>query len=1281
MSQTKKKLPISSTGREGSRWYYEVKYKGNLYKVPMLKYQTGAGSSQRKDLPCIIYESEDNPLRIVQDHESVVAELYTVGSVYTFTVRSKISGYYTVQDDNGLTAHLIPPPKGQYNEGQSVEAKVIAIDRQNITLEPLVTADRLADRGFMSWEAIAAAVGSSLDDLEPLITLVESNPDFSEAYLLYSLHESRWILEALCRLDDHLLNNPGAQDARQLTDLFSRLCVYLIEESDFLMQRSEQDRAKWIERLSAFANHGEDYREAYNILAEGRGREYVAKQLDNLRRSEYLYQPGRKFRIMTCIFNTQEDIMAEMMDRIFSIILGGDKSHWQAEPFRKAFVDMLELFIARHRPTVGHTANEALPTKMVTALAIQQLLSNSEDDIDRRLNRVTYLRLLTHISDYASHAIIGRAFQALTDDDPQEIEYSWQDIHDPMVLYRKAALVENNDARRNNIRQTYSSPTMQLTAQRGRFVLQSAFGAGQAVDLKDITEGLDFEVRSLASIRERLRPELDLQQNLPYWRALGAAVIDGRQARKKELLHAAPSAGDWVEALYESANEEGSEFYFTISTPGFKGRGRLLLEDTVRYLQKSPSNSEFFLDAEGRPVCLEALVVEEEDREGYYGISLVEAFEEYFDDLYTEGREIECNIRALAQVDNRGLHFVGVSKDGASCLIPKNTSVQLQKGDYVRAMVREKTHEGQYVCDFIETTFERFFISSAFRNLVQAMAIVDDTLPSESDEALVEEAMTQEMLGETMALIDRKASLSSNRNHSYGLLCVASWLSHLAGDSLREDYYEKRKRILTFFDDYERNSFLSQDKMDVLIESLGSTLVSGDPLINEAVCKLQILSCLRSEDKSLQPLMKIRQESISPIVRDAADLAMAYLLTARFDIPYISKQLMDRIRRVIEVKGQDREARWFGREDQTHEFKTSIVYHAKGNMLPDMKAQRYTIMKVIAGMLNTRGGGSLFLGVNDEGYACGVDNDLAILNLSEDAYSRHLHKMIRDDLGQVANDCCNETAWEEADGYRVLVVKVRPYPDGALVALDGQYWRRQDSETILLDKEAIDVLQQQQAAKKSASSSVSSRRKSAKEVATPLITSRWRSNVVEPYAEGYGEDTLAYVHFLPQDRYKITDEGLYESTLLSLAIHDDERDGHLLVAYKSGKMVAVEMGQILNKNRNQEGALSHTEQPIFVSPMRPGDEVLTVWENAKGESVGRVDDIDHLASVNAVGSLTDDGGLVHTARFKSLRACEIVPREVADKLRPFRRGGLGLKQKLQITDFPLFEQLLHLSLQ
>ena len=106
-----------------------------------------------------------------------------------------------------------------------------------------------------------------------------------------------------------------------------------------------------------------------------------------------------------------------------------------------------------------------------------------------------------------------------------------------------------------------------------------------------------------------------------------------------------------------------------------------------------------------------------------------------------------------------------------------------------------------------------------------------------------------------------------------------------------------------------------------------------------------------------------------------------------------------------------REPSAFGEENETREFKSSIVYPA-GTIQPDIDRQLILISKTIAGFMN-KNGGDLYIGVNDSGNVSGIHYDFPHINSSkqdaftyqenQDGYENKLRTAIKLHLSNTAN--------------------------------------------------------------------------------------------------------------------------------------------------------------------------------------------------------------------------------------------------------------------------------------
>ena len=121
----------------------------------------------------------------------------------------------------------------------------------------------------------------------------------------------------------------------------------------------------------------------------------------------------------------------------------------------------------------------------------------------------------------------------------------------------------------------------------------------------------------------------------------------------------------------------------------------------------------------------------------------------------------------------------------------------------------------------------------------------------------------------------------------------------------------------------------------------------------------------------------------------------------------------------------------FGTEDAKKEFKSSIVYPA-GETEPDIDKQLGIICRTIAGFMNANGG-TLYIGVSDNGYVCGIEGDYSHLNdgkdeftykENDDQYMQKITNRICDALGRTAGTLIDMKI-KEADGMKYCTIDIK----------------------------------------------------------------------------------------------------------------------------------------------------------------------------------------------------------------------------------------------------------------
>lgn len=136
-------------------------------------------------------------------------------------------------------------------------------------------------------------------------------------------------------------------------------------------------------------------------------------------------------------------------------------------------------------------------------------------------------------------------------------------------------------------------------------------------------------------------------------------------------------------------------------------------------------------------------------------------------------------------------------------------------------------------------------------------------------------------------------------------------------------------------------------------------------------------------------------------------------------------------------------------ESAVLEFKSTLQWDVLQKQ-PN-KALRKSCLKTIAGFMNTDGG-TLLIGIEDDGSTFGLEKDLSLLGGSRDKFEQTLVNSISDELG-VAYIHYYKTRFESVDGKLVCVVDVDAVNDGVFMKGDKgkEFYVRVGNTTKSLD--------------------------------------------------------------------------------------------------------------------------------------------------------------------------------------------------------------------------------------
>ncbi len=114
-------------------------------------------------------------------------------------------------------------------------------------------------------------------------------------------------------------------------------------------------------------------------------------------------------------------------------------------------------------------------------------------------------------------------------------------------------------------------------------------------------------------------------------------------------------------------------------------------------------------------------------------------------------------------------------------------------------------------------------------------------------------------------------------------------------------------------------------------------------------------------------------------------------------------------------------------ESERLEYKSSAYYSYENPDVPQNVIFLASVLKPVAGFLNGKGG-TLAIGVNDDGQAIGVENDLEAKSWDVDKYVNSITNAIISELGAVAGTM-TKISIEDFEGRKICLCEIQRSPD------------------------------------------------------------------------------------------------------------------------------------------------------------------------------------------------------------------------------------------------------------
>lgn len=1261
---------------------FEVKYKDRPYKVKLFKFQEQSPDGTIID--CSIVEQADGQLYLRQDLPSLLYKFYKEGEEYEFEVRHDFThnGYYELVDDKGIPFRL-PMPKGlKLLTDSTVKCRIEKIDRSGAQLKllqgetfreqtaPEEAPKEVVEKIELNADSLALRVEREVFagrlpqwDIEELFSLLFVNSEFYDRAVNSSVLEliRQWSAEG----------SDWEEISQRLGEMLEAV-MYVLEGSDILLSEEILRRKSLQQRLTVMIDNISGYLEAADALAEGSHVNKIDRALASLRTSGYIYQAERQLAMMMRIFSLSPVTMRDKMANILEIIHTRNELFWRDEPFRKAFIRVLQLYCDQCSQSMeeGGMGNEAAVRSLIEALGIQLLLADRVKDagmIDYNLNLASIYRYASLLKTSEPANAVRNAFLALMDVTSLPANtYQWGDTeaHDLMAsrLTMDPVPLEGDFEKWYTNRQVVAAFNNEgLTITRTDVSENSL----RLLELKDVGVWKNLKIRTTQQISQP-NSSSDLSRAKSMWNAIENSLFseDVNIRRPLSKRKATPEENDYVYIRVINRYPDGS-FQVEVTDDEFEGRGRLAPEELIKY--KLPNLDLYhFCDKEGNPYVFQARVKSTKGVETEF--TVIDELVQFSHDCVKNDSPMRCIIKSANQFG-----YVGISELGDSVRFPPEASGDgnIKTGDvvignwwkcpdkpgvpYINGAIVDRDRSGRIFDS--EKAFRRLLSDYCegdvhIEELSELAAITSDTAGGE-------DFLSDGRLNELLSILERKAAAESDYMKAYHHIGLARLLARIGRNERRREFYEAWMRLISILHHFAINGEVDGKQLAEFENNDRSRFDPASELYRRYL-QLKIVSYKGRPQMRDEIWRHMADEDKE--VRQLAENIMAYNLISETASMSALGEISDRINNILKVQGRKSTLHSFGAENKTTEFKTSLIFPPNNHMRPDPEAQSLEIMKELCALLNAEGG-KLYLGVNDFGMGVGIESDLADkkFGFSEDKYDLYFHQRVCELLGRDI-DAYVDGRFETHGGKRIYVVTIKPYY-AEPVKVEGKIYERHGSSKLRFDSakdirlfterraaerdrvrmevelkrveaeaKRMEPLKRVEPVKKEAPVETNvtvikaDPEKTAPEpepINPEKIRTRHDRRVCPASFDETSHDpaTERYIQFtedefiLVPEFYGYNDD---ENLLLSLPVRDEDKGSWLVLGYEDGTIGKIPMRVVLDKEDYTPGKRFTDSKLIFADILTDEEALLTLSKGKFTNWNARADKVDILPELTGI---------------------------------------------------------------
>lgn len=1303
-------LPIRNIIEDDDNAYFQVVANGREYLIRMFDFQRKDKEVlQLKELPVMVKDIHDDDIVFVQNFARMIGKNYDPKETYPFIVinQAGIAAdgklIYNVRDMRGVRFKLRTYDGIYLVPKQKIFCKV-RIKDDHLFLQYSYEPKRIQTK-FLTPEEFLYKCHTDRAMSRQLRRIFSKGDSFAEARALLERHDNEWIIKAM--IDVPEFSEWKARTTWRLQTLvqeYIRIALFLLEESPVLLSFPETERENYQEWIAGKIENAEIYSEVLAMVETDSLREEIEAILHKIRNAGFIYRPEHKISLLIAIFSLHPELLEERIDVILDIIAATNWSRRNAD-FRRAFCLFITYYIDTNRDTVNRLAlvndevSNRLLSRMIRAICYLLLMSGSED-IDVPLYRsllyhyLSYVRYNNTIGFHRrglelSATLLERAFQALMSADAGKMDLAWNmDLSNPEIFaYRMSVHPFGKDMLTSR---AFESDTVRFSVNNNNIVIAPTVSDefDQNIVPENIIPWHEIRIYLPNANKYRIAPNAGVSRWREWWNKVEQALfVRAERTVPVRMRKVIPEVGQEV-TIRVLRQESDYRFYCRIEDEGYYGEGYIDVYGkaaTVGLLRYIPDFNLWSFYFEDKPLLFKVRVNDVVNNDAENPVFIFDAMT-MIDDFVKENISHNDETDARIVYHDRSNHVMfAISENGYGLFIPDSTpGFYYGDGDTISVRLTDISQARRIQAEVTGLPDSEVIVKEAAENLLFSYAegntYTENTEKDADDDlTITDDQFDVAHIDQLITILDHKALMEESRISAYGYLSVARILARMAGNETALTYLNQRLRMLAILEDFGKNSRVDNDEFEQL--SAGNNdLIETYPLLKEKLRQIQIAGSIGKQENNPFLWSLASEYTSAHLIGKLARLALSYNLSDGMQLPEHREEILNRIKDMLNIKISIPKTYSFGEEGQRTEFKTSIVFPPEQGMKPNLKQQTFNILKVIAGMANAYGG-TLYLGVYDTGTAKGLEDDLAfgLFQGNTDKYKLYVRNEIRQTMGGALNSTIVEEFPEAGDKW-IYALKIRPSKDPIALHYDGQvyYFLREGTSTYPYDSsddlqrvmqnrdfaeynitsdDIINLTEVQTYDQFAGGSEISNTSAKTPRVQmsdsyadseSGIVTGIIRPNVINNWEEGYGVDVCGYLRFNADGTWSRLDDLAWTEGLLNLAVSNAESNGSLILVYEDGEIQRVKMADILKMKTDARHKMLAGKRPVFISPAKDDDALLIIYRHIKKIAVMRMDDVTTFKA----GKITEAGQPINDTGFGSIIACEIIPSQHHEALKP-----------------------------